>query len=119
MATGAEYWLTLHMVPLAADLTRVELRMRTMPLSNKAKAAFVVERVAHTALAKFTKRTMSTDQITAEDRRAAEAIQQAMSAPNFAVGAMPATTKRRSASSNATCSTSYPGHDAARHRSRW
>ena len=88
IATGAEYWLTLHMIPVAADLTRVELRMRTMPLSVSAKAALVVERAARKGLATLTKRAISTDQITAEDRRAAEAVHRAMRTANFAVGAM-------------------------------
>jgi phenylpropionate dioxygenase-like ring-hydroxylating dioxygenase large terminal subunit len=88
VATGAEYWLTLHMVPIAADLTRVEMRLRSMPLGPAAKAAFTVERLARKSLAKFARRRATTDQITAEDSRAAEAVHRAMQSPNFSVGPM-------------------------------
>ncbi len=112
VASGAEYWLTLHMVPLAADLTRVEVRSRTMPLDTKVKAKLVANAALQTTtalmkrqaaiigdrLARTTQKSPtppvardplpSGSQITDEDRRAAEAIQRAMKAPNFAVGPM-------------------------------
>ncbi len=107
IASGAEYWLTLHMVPLAADLTRVEVRTRTMPLDTmiKAKLAANTALQVTTAIVKRQASMLgeqisrpghkvqrdplpSANQITDEDRRAAEAIQQAMRSPRFSVGPM-------------------------------
>jgi phenylpropionate dioxygenase-like ring-hydroxylating dioxygenase large terminal subunit len=46
VATGAEYWLTLHMLPSAADRTRVEVRIRTMPLDTITKTKVFAKSVA-------------------------------------------------------------------------
>jgi phenylpropionate dioxygenase-like ring-hydroxylating dioxygenase large terminal subunit len=107
VASGAEYWLTLHMLPIAPDHTRVEVRFRTMPLDTKTKAKVLAK-----AVIKSTRSTMErqasllthrlhgtvapvapdnslrSTQITDEDRRAAEAIQRAMQSPRFSVGPM-------------------------------
>ncbi len=89
VATGGEYWLTLHMVPLAADLTRVEVRTRTMPLSATAKARFAVKELAAKGLTIVGRPPeVGQNQITEEDQRAAEAIQLAMQSPKFSVGPM-------------------------------
>jgi phenylpropionate dioxygenase-like ring-hydroxylating dioxygenase large terminal subunit len=108
IASGAEYWLTLHMVPMAADLTRVEVRTRTLPLDTKTKAKVVasaaldstwsmLKRQATMLTQQLDRSTQSAtsveapngkNQITDEDRRAAESIQQAMKSPRFSVGAM-------------------------------
>jgi phenylpropionate dioxygenase-like ring-hydroxylating dioxygenase large terminal subunit len=106
VASGAEYWLTLHMVPLAADLTRVEVRSRTSPLTTKTKAKFASQELLQKATATLKhqaqvltrqlsvapgpppEKVSLATQITDEDRRAAEAIQQAMKSPRFSVGPM-------------------------------
>jgi phenylpropionate dioxygenase-like ring-hydroxylating dioxygenase large terminal subunit len=89
IATGGEYWLTLQMIPLAPDRTRVEVRTRTMPLSTAAKARFVAQEVAEKGLAILGRRpAVGQNQITDEDTRAAEAIQRAMQSPKFSVGPM-------------------------------
>jgi phenylpropionate dioxygenase-like ring-hydroxylating dioxygenase large terminal subunit len=106
IASGAEYWLTLRMVPLAADLTRVEVRTRTMPLTTKSKAKLISRDLLLTATStlKHQAQVLSSQltpngpaapekvsratQITDEDRRAAEAIQGAMKSPRFSVGPM-------------------------------
>jgi choline monooxygenase len=89
LATGGEYWLTLHMVPLAPDLTRVDVRTRTMPLSTTAKARFAVKEIVAKGLSIVGRPpAVGPNQITDEDRRAAEAIQRAMHSPKFSVGPM-------------------------------
>jgi phenylpropionate dioxygenase-like ring-hydroxylating dioxygenase large terminal subunit len=107
IASGAEYWLTLHMVPIAADHTRVEVRARTMPLDVKTKSKVVAKALLESTRSiigrqstllrhqiKGTTAPPATDsgvrstQITDEDTRAAESIQRAMKSPHFAVGPM-------------------------------
>jgi phenylpropionate dioxygenase-like ring-hydroxylating dioxygenase large terminal subunit len=89
IATGGEYWLTLQMIPLAPDLTRVEVRTRTMPLSVAAKARFAAQEIATKGLSILGRRpAVGQNQITDEDTRAAEAIQRAMQSPKFSVGPM-------------------------------
>jgi Ring hydroxylating alpha subunit (catalytic domain) len=97
IATGAEYWLTLHMVPLAPDRTRVEVRFRTMPLDTKTKTKVVAKAVVQSTRSKIARQasllthrlngtvapvapdnSLRSTQITDEDRRAAEAIQRAV-----------------------------------------
>jgi phenylpropionate dioxygenase-like ring-hydroxylating dioxygenase large terminal subunit len=97
IASGGEYWLTLHVVPLSPERTRVTVRTRGMPLTPIAAAGLA----ATGALAKIKQRSdgwrrpgaqrtthPSTGDITAEDKRAAEAIQAAMHSPAFSVGPM-------------------------------
>jgi phenylpropionate dioxygenase-like ring-hydroxylating dioxygenase large terminal subunit len=106
VASGAEYWLTLHMLPVAPDLTRVEVRTRTMPLGGKAKAKLATNALVETSLETLKRQSLilrhqlsgapgqpeavpsRATQITDEDRRAAESIQQSMRSPRFAVGPM-------------------------------
>jgi choline monooxygenase len=107
IASGAEYWLTLHMVPLAADRTRVEVRIRTMPLDTAAKTRLATKAIATSARSLISRQTAllnsrlrgaplpqpgelrgGPNQITDEDKRAAESIQRAMQSPRFSVGPM-------------------------------
>jgi phenylpropionate dioxygenase-like ring-hydroxylating dioxygenase large terminal subunit len=107
IATGAEYWLTLHMTPIAPDRTRVEVRFRTMPLDSKTKAKVLAKAIAQSARSTINRQAvllshrlhntvapeapnngLRSTQITDEDRRAAEAIQRAMQSPRFSVGPM-------------------------------
>jgi phenylpropionate dioxygenase-like ring-hydroxylating dioxygenase large terminal subunit len=102
IASGAEYWLTLHMVPIAPDCTMVEVRTRTMPLPLSTKAGLAAQETVKTIVTAADRRMRNLlrrpdgshppahgqDQITAEDARAAESIQRAMRSPMFSVGAM-------------------------------
>jgi phenylpropionate dioxygenase-like ring-hydroxylating dioxygenase large terminal subunit len=108
LASGGEYWLTLLMTPLAPDRTRVEVRTRAavggsidkLLLGGRFALDAAWQRARRTAVGlaghlgrngvgRVTAAGLnSADDVSAEDKRAAEAVQAGMRSPVFSVGAM-------------------------------